>query len=284
MTERTVRYLVVDDVLADVPDAAPEVDGPVASANDILALLSRVGVGAAPQAIYLHTLRPGTKNDWRWQPLAAVSQLPPPPAPLVVKILRSALNSGPNPAALAAAAAGGAAAGGAAAVAATSQQQPRRPPGGGGPFGIGRLLRGVARIVTGGGGGGGGPRPRPSGGGGAASSAAAMHAANTRFMDDRWREDEMMRQRLEDHDRQDAEERAQIDNMLAGPDRDGDGVPDALEEQQQQEENYGAFEDNGIVENDGNDNYGSFENDDNGGGDDDNGGGDDDGGGFGDDD
>lgn len=272
--ERTIRYLIVDNVLADVPDAAPEVDAVVQSPADVLAALARVGVAANAQSAYLHTLRPGTKNEWRWQPLAAVSQLPAPPAPLVVKVLRGGAGGA---AAVAAAAGAGAVAGGAAAVAVSQQPQQQQSGGGGGggPFGIGRLLRGVGRIVTGGRiGGGGGGRP---------TAMAATHAGNTRWMDDRWREEEMMRERLEQQQQEendDARERERIDDMMMGPDRDGDGVPDAVEEQQMQQEeggNYGSFEQDNDGDN-GNDDNG---NDDDGGGFD---GGDDDGGGFGDDD
>lgn len=85
MAVRSIQYLVVDDVMADVPDGAPEIDASVQTAADVAAALTSAA-GVPPGAeIYLQTFRPD--GSMRWQPLASVSSLPDMPC-LRAKVLR----------------------------------------------------------------------------------------------------------------------------------------------------------------------------------------------------
>lgn len=85
---RTVKYLVVQDVLEHVPNGAPEIDGSIATVADLKACL--LGVPGVPKSslYYLQTVR--TDGTLRWQPLEVVTDLPH-SSLLVVKIVKQNL-------------------------------------------------------------------------------------------------------------------------------------------------------------------------------------------------
>ncbi|KAF6248254.1 hypothetical protein COO60DRAFT_1125488 [Scenedesmus sp. NREL 46B-D3] len=230
MALRTVKYLVVDNIVDEVPDAAPEIDVEAASADDVAAALhSTAGVPGSAD-IYLQTFRPD--GSARWQAVSAVHELPD-VSVLLAKIVRT--KAVPRPAA-----------------ARPQQQQQQRPPAaaaaaghhvqpGGTSHGLSQAIGGLfKKLVVGG------------GSTGAASSAGGGRLGGGGFgggggMGRMGRDEDEYERQLREQQPLEALEQGRgnwtaIDNN-AGPDaeacdgmhaddradNDGDGIPDRID-------------------------------------------------------
>eukprot|EP00878_Enallax_costatus_P013525 GHUV01014140.1.p1 GENE.GHUV01014140.1~~GHUV01014140.1.p1 ORF type:complete len:264 (+),score=66.52 GHUV01014140.1:2250-3041(+) len=85
MAVRTIKYLVVDNIVDDVPEGAPEIDASVGSTADVAGALVKLAGVPSNGDIYLRTARPD--GSLRWQPLSSLTALPD-EAVLTAKVVR----------------------------------------------------------------------------------------------------------------------------------------------------------------------------------------------------